>query len=88
MLGTRQPDALGAVRTLSAAAAVPTLMANRHMAEILDRAGHARDFRVLADVARHVPARLVDRADGLEHLDGVVDAILADAGAVAAMAAR
>lgn len=77
-LGRRDLDGAVRIESVPAAGALPLLMANRHMAEIVERSGHVRDFRLLAEVVRHVPVRTVERTEGLDHLQAVVEAIHAD----------
>lgn len=71
------------IRPMSAVEAVPRLMANRHMVELLERGAHQRDFAVLARVAASVRTCELVRPDGLHAMDRTVQAVLADLVAVA-----
>ncbi|MGV3711095.1 MAG: hypothetical protein ACO1Q7_19895 [Gemmatimonas sp.] len=71
VLGPRSTDASGRsseawLERLMSGAALPMLMANRHMADIVDRAGHARDFQRLARVATTLPISILHRREGAE----------------------
>jgi hypothetical protein len=59
---------------------LPTLLANRHMALFLDRAGHRRDFGCLAALVRQVPGRELLRPDNLQVISLTADAVAAEIG--------
>ena len=84
LLGPRlSVDEEPSVRRLSAIEALPRLMDNRHLAHLLERDGHERDFGVLAWVVGAVPVGELLRPEGLHALDRTVDAILGDVLAIA-----
>jgi hypothetical protein len=66
------------VRTVESPEALARLMAGRHMADVLDRQAHERDFGVLGRIAEQVPARELLRPAGLGATDATVDVILSD----------
>ncbi|MDQ6617895.1 MAG: hypothetical protein M3083_24915 [Actinomycetota bacterium] len=72
-----------AIRPMPAVEAVPRLMANRHMVDLLERSAHQRDFAVLARVAAAVRICELLRPDGLHAMEQTVHAVLADLVAVA-----
>jgi hypothetical protein len=59
---------------------LPTLLANRHMALVLDQAGHRRDFACLAALVRHLPGRELRRPDDLETVSAAAAAVAVDVG--------
>src|SRR5438067_1232140 len=58
--------------------ALPVLMANRHMTGSLPLASHRTDFATLGRLVRTVPVREVVRPRGLDAVDSVASAIVAD----------
>ncbi len=54
--------------SLGAAEALPRLMTNRHMADVLDRSSHARDFKRLGRLAETVPLVELIRPAGLDYI--------------------
>ncbi len=72
---TGAPGTKPHIRALTAAEALPRLMANRHMAEALDRDRHARDFERLARLAETVPILELTRPTGLDSIQQTVTAI-------------
>jgi hypothetical protein len=55
--------------------ALPRLMANRHMVEVLERDVHERDFERLARLAETVPVLELTRPEGLDTIQQTVAAI-------------
>lgn len=64
-----------ALRPLTPTEALPRLMANRHMADFLDRDSHARDFERLARLAATVPTAELLRPRGLAAIEQTVAVI-------------
>ncbi|HWF50481.1 MAG TPA: hypothetical protein VG294_07555 [Solirubrobacteraceae bacterium] len=69
-------DALS-TRSLTPGDMLPRLIANRHMATLLDRDGHRRDFACLAAIAAHVPGRELLRPDDLASTYAAAELVLA-----------
>jgi len=79
LLGAREaPATVPSVSALAAVQALPLLMANRHLADTLDRAAHSRDFELLARLAESVPVRELRRPEGLDAITQTAAAIAAD----------
>ncbi len=68
---------------LTPAQALPRLMANRHMVDVLDRESHARDFKRLARLAETVPVLELMRPVGLGSIHQTAAMIEADLTAIA-----
>jgi hypothetical protein len=66
------------VRELTPASALPRLMAQRHMAQAIERGSDRRDFDRLARLLRIVPSRELIRPRGLETTEQTVAAIMSD----------
>lgn len=78
LLGRRDDGRARGLTPIAPGAALPLLMTNRHMADIVDRHGHTRDFALLAQLVARVPVRDVARGEGLAHLAETIDAIRDD----------
>jgi hypothetical protein len=79
LLGARgAPGSPFGIIPLSPVEAVTTLMSQRPNTFVLDRTGHGEDFAVLGRLAGRVPVRQLSREEGLDGLDGLIDAVLAD----------
>ncbi len=79
ILGQRQGRTPPRVRPVMAGELLPQLIANRHMAAILDRDGHRRDFARLAAIVSRLHGRELLRPDDLDALGPTADVVLADA---------
>jgi hypothetical protein len=73
--GTAAPE----VRAMAPGELLPVLLANRHTASVLDRAGHRRDFAFLGALVRCVPGRELMRPDHLGTLPDVAAAVFTEA---------
>jgi hypothetical protein len=73
--GTVRPE----VRPMTPGELLPVLLANRHTASVLDRAGHRRDFAFLGALVRCVPGRELVRPDNLGAVPDVVATVLTEA---------
>jgi hypothetical protein len=80
LLGPRCRGGPARARPVVPADLLPALLANRHMAQVLDQAGHRRDFACLAALVRRVPARELIRPDDLATVSAVADAVAVDVG--------
>jgi len=67
------------VRPMAPGELLPVLLANRHTATVLDRAGHRRDFGCLGALVRCVPGRELLRPDDLGTVPDVAAAVLTEA---------
>jgi hypothetical protein len=80
LLATRGGTTTAHARPVPPGGLLPALLANRHMALVLDHAGHRRDFACLAALVRHVPGRELFRPDDLETVSAVAEAVAVDVG--------
>ena len=78
-----QVDQNPAIRPVPPIEAVPRLMVNRHMVDLIERRSHQRDFAVLAKVAASIRLGELLRPNGLHAMEQTVDAVAADLVAVA-----
>ena len=76
LLAPRGRAATPEVRSVTPGELLPALLANRHMAVVLDRAGHRRDFACLGALVRSVPGCELVRPDDLGTVPDVADAVL------------
>lgn len=75
MLSPRGSAAAPHPRPVPPGELLPALLANRHMAILLDHTGRRRDFACLARLVRHVPGRELFRPDDLEALPATAKAV-------------
>lgn len=78
LLEPRDGDTPASVETAGAADAFGALVAERHMAHLLEPAGHRRDFAVLRELTERVPVRRLRRPDGLASLQDTAATVIAD----------
>src|SRR5207248_6165178 len=71
--------ATAVVRTVAPGELLPALLANRHTAAVLDRAGHRRDVACLGALVRFVPGRELTRPDDLGTVPDAAAAVLTEA---------
>ena len=67
------------VRPMAPGELLPALLANRHTASVLDRAGHSRDFACLGTLVRCVVGHELTRPDDLGTVPDVAEAVLTEA---------
>ena len=79
LLAPRGSTATPQLRPMAPGELLPVLLANRHTAPILDRAGHRRDFACLGALVRCVPGRELTRPDDLGTVSDVAAAVLTEA---------
>lgn len=79
LLAPRGDAATPQLRPMAPGELLPVLLANRHTAPVLDRAGHRRDFACLGELVRCVPGRELTRPDDLGTVSDVAEAVLTEA---------
>jgi hypothetical protein len=79
LLAPRGSTAPPEVRTVAPGELLPALLANRHTAVVLDRAGHRRDFACLGALVGSVPGRELTRPDDLGTVPDVAAAVITEA---------
>ena len=78
VLGARSAGGTSSITPLPAGSALPMLMAHRHMAEIVERDGHQRDFSRLARLASSQNVSMVERPEGAIFATDVAVAVKTD----------
>lgn len=79
LLAPRGNAAALEVRPVAADELLPALLANRHMAAVLERAGHRRDFACLGALVQCVPGHELIRPDDLSTVSDVAAAVITEA---------
>jgi hypothetical protein len=80
LLAPRGGTAAPRFRVIGPGELLPALLANRHMAAVLDSAAQRRDFTLLGALVGQVPGRELRRPDDLGTTEAVAEAVMVEAG--------